>query len=1022
MGGSWRRTLLASVWMLLFATVAAGQLPIPQLKSVFPLGGQCGSSLQLVISGDDLDDARALRFSHPEITAEPKMEPAGPFDLKPRAVANTFVVNVAETVPPGLYEVRSVGYFGVSNPRMFVVDGLAETSPPALATTIGEAVPLAPGTAVSARAAAEGVHYFRLHVPGGRKVLVECFAERLDSRMDATLVLYDAAGKELRRARDSVGRDPLLLLAATDEEREYILGVYDYTYGGGDEYFYRLAVHSRPRLLYAFPPVVGEASEPHKLTLFGWNLPGGEAPPAEWSPDDLPLEQVTVWAALEGEAVVPPATEPQATFAAGVPYRLEGDNGPTNPVYIQQVPHTVVVERGNSESPHEAQAIPVPGEFVGRLESPGDRDWIEFAGNPGDVVHLDVLAHRMGAPADVVLAVHKVVVKPDGTTEMRQIASVDDRPYGRDRQLDISSTDPSERIVADEAAVYRVEVRDLYGNPTGDPRLVYRVSVRRDQPDFRVAAFVEPPRGPDNQPLPAGSLSLRRGGTAAMTVYAQRLGGFDGEVQVHAAGLPEGTTCRPARIRQGEDRTTLVISAAEDSPAWSGPVEIVGRAEVARGTARRRALAVTAVWPMPNPNTPPQVRLCRDTWLTVTDAPPSPATLDCGDGTSEPVVVHTCVGGRVEVPLRASRREGFEAEIGVTPVGLPDGVQFQADGITKDKPDVAARVFIGKSDLPPGTYGFHVRSRVRANLPRNPTAIAKAEVRQAHLAQLLEKKSAEAEQLTALAASTRAALETVEGERTTREAALATARQQAEEAAAKQEEESKRLSSTRESIATTASVDEATAALEGAQQQLVAAIEAARAARANVVQLEADAAASQASADVAATRLVVVERRLVAAAEAKTQLEQLAAAAAGQLEEIKKANAPRDYEFELISQPVRLVIEAAPVVIRSSAATVASPPGAAATLTIDIERRFGFDGEVILSLLSKDGSGITADEVRIAPEADAGEIEIRVGLEASPGLQACELVASMSFNGVAVRKRYPLKVIVQNVAENGGDE
>ena len=56
-------------------------LPLPRLLTVYPMGGQAGTTVEVAIAGDNLEDVAALQFSTPKITAEPV---AGP-DGKPEA-------------------------------------------------------------------------------------------------------------------------------------------------------------------------------------------------------------------------------------------------------------------------------------------------------------------------------------------------------------------------------------------------------------------------------------------------------------------------------------------------------------------------------------------------------------------------------------------------------------------------------------------------------------------------------------------------------------------------------------------------------------------------------------------------------------------------------------------------------------------------------------------------------------------------------------------------------------------------
>ena len=55
----------------LTAAMAWAQLPVAKLNTVFPLGGPAGSTVEVTVSGSDLDDPTGLVFSDPRVTGTP---------------------------------------------------------------------------------------------------------------------------------------------------------------------------------------------------------------------------------------------------------------------------------------------------------------------------------------------------------------------------------------------------------------------------------------------------------------------------------------------------------------------------------------------------------------------------------------------------------------------------------------------------------------------------------------------------------------------------------------------------------------------------------------------------------------------------------------------------------------------------------------------------------------------------------------------------------------------------------------
>src|SRR5206468_5745155 len=101
-----------------------------------------------------------------------------------------FKVTVAADVPAGTYDARLVAKWGVSSPRLFAVSrGLTEVAEkePNDEPATAQAVPVncvINGTSDQGR---EDV--FRFAAKKGQRLVVECFAQRLDSQLDGLLSL-----------------------------------------------------------------------------------------------------------------------------------------------------------------------------------------------------------------------------------------------------------------------------------------------------------------------------------------------------------------------------------------------------------------------------------------------------------------------------------------------------------------------------------------------------------------------------------------------------------------------------------------------------------------------------------------------------------------------------------------------------------------------------------------------------------------------------------------------------------------
>src|SRR5947207_13317894 len=100
-----------SLWA---AAQARAEYPSPVLHTVFPAGGQAGTSVTVAVDGTGLDGLRDIHSTIPRLTAK-------------KTGTNSFSLTIPAGAPPGVYDLRAVGLYGMSSPRAFVVGNRAET-------------------------------------------------------------------------------------------------------------------------------------------------------------------------------------------------------------------------------------------------------------------------------------------------------------------------------------------------------------------------------------------------------------------------------------------------------------------------------------------------------------------------------------------------------------------------------------------------------------------------------------------------------------------------------------------------------------------------------------------------------------------------------------------------------------------------------------------------------------------------------------------------------------------------------
>ncbi len=243
--------LVASACLAL-AAPASAELPLARLTAIFPPSGQAGSTIEIALTGQDLDDVDRLHFAISGISAKPKTSPAGMVE------PGKFLVTIDAGVAPGLYDLRAVGRFGITNPRTLLVSARAELIAGPGNTSAAASAELPVGSAINALAEANAEQFFRVGLKPEQRVRLEATTTRFDSKMEPVLVLFDPSGRELAR---SAAGEPLAFQASADGN--YLVRVHDVLYRGGAEYFYRLSATQGDRasaqpvagsLRWPFPP------------------------------------------------------------------------------------------------------------------------------------------------------------------------------------------------------------------------------------------------------------------------------------------------------------------------------------------------------------------------------------------------------------------------------------------------------------------------------------------------------------------------------------------------------------------------------------------------------------------------------------------------------------------------------------------------------------------------------------------------------------------------------------------------
>jgi hypothetical protein len=294
-----------------------------------------------------------------------------------------------------------------------------------------------------------------------------------------------------------------------------------------------------------------------------------------------------------------------------------------------------------------------------------------------------------------------------------------------EREFNTTTRDPVGRFEAKEDGTYRVMVRDLFQRSERSPRFIYRLSVRRERPDFRLAAMaVVPKYKADAKNIDIGVPLLRRGETIPVRVMAFRRDGFAGDIQLEIENPPPGLVFEGDRIEAGRNFAFILLTATEDAPAFAGPLRLVGRAKAGDRELVREARAGTMVFTVGNTdNERPESRVARELAIAISDKESAPISI----APAEKKTWEAPANGKLQVPLAITRRGEFNANLKLKPLGPGTAEalkEFDADGKATN---TTLTLDLAALKLAAGEYVFAVQTQTTGKYRNNPEAAAFAE-------------------------------------------------------------------------------------------------------------------------------------------------------------------------------------------------------------------------------------------------------------------------------------------------------
>jgi hypothetical protein len=516
-----------ALFLLVLSSVAPPLFAAPpQAEQFFPPGGQLGQTVEIDVVGKFERWPPQVWVSRAGLT------------LTPIEKKGKFTAQVAPDATPGACWVRLYDHQGASSPIPWIVGTLPEQTEVEPNDRPEQAPHFATDPIViNGRLQARGdVDHFALHVSQGAVLVAEIESHcSLGSPLDATLQIVSTDGFVLAHNDDDRGLDPRIAFVAP-RAGTYVVRVLGFpaapnssiALAGGPAFVYRLTITTHALLDYALPLAVRRNSS-QTIELFGWNLPE----------ESTQIEVVT----------------------SGRPEQITlSDPRFTNRLSLPVIDHLCLCEQEPNDR-ETATPVEIPFTLSGRIAAAGDEDCVRFSAKAGEKFFISVESRMLGFPLDPVLEVF--------TLQGKSLARVDD--MGDDRDAAIDFTVPAD-------GEYVVSLSDLHRSAS--PRHVYRLTVRRSEPDFQVT-------------LADDHFSVKAGETLEIPVTVNRLYGFDQEIAIEALDLPPGARCEPVvSAAEGDSSKSVNLAIKTTSAPYSGVVRVVGRTTGAEPVIRQGAAAV----------------------------------------------------------------------------------------------------------------------------------------------------------------------------------------------------------------------------------------------------------------------------------------------------------------------------------------------------------------------------------------------------------------------------------------------
>ena len=519
---------LISLLLLAFASLYT-MANTPHLGYVYPAGGQQGTSFEIIIGGQQLNDITGIYISGegvkgqylealPKIRRD-KRDVNREQENEQIAERVRFSITIDKNAPLGLRDIRIQTKNGFSNRLFFEVNELPELIlKEAVRNTECKKLSAIP-TLVNGQILAGETDSVRFKAIKGQTIvctaqarrLIPYLADAVPGWFQAVLSLKDEKGREVAFNDDFLLHPDPVIIHKVPKTQNYTLEIRDAIYRGRTDFVYRLSIGELPYITSIYPLGASKNSN-GKLEINGVNL---VSPTVKTKSINSSEERVFFSTKGKGKLYTNKKPFVWSNY-------MENTSGQTH------------LSKG------KAYLIKPKSITNSRISKDGDEHWYKFEAQRKTSYAVNIMARRLGSPLDAQLSIYN---------NKGILVSQNDDYADKREGLVTHHADPQMVFKTWQAGTYFIRIKNI--DNTGSIHHSYRLQIDEPQADF--ALRIEP-----------SNLTINKGNTTTFTVHALRQNGFKGNIDLQFNNLPEGFSHSRMTIKKGMDQLLVSITAPKE--------------------------------------------------------------------------------------------------------------------------------------------------------------------------------------------------------------------------------------------------------------------------------------------------------------------------------------------------------------------------------------------------------------------------------------------------------------------------